>query len=118
MDQIKLTPDITLLIDGYIEETWSPEQIAGRLKIDNVIFLHHETIYNYVLKNKESGRMLRQYFPKSMELNNVSEKEVNYAIDKLNSRPRKILGYLTPYEAFEKFTELNIKKLTGHALMT
>lgn len=262
---VKLTPEILLLIDELIKDKWSPEQVAGRLKKDKVISLHHESIYKYILKNKESGGclylnlrhqnktyrkryghahprnrtgipnrididerpkvvdnrkrvgdwefdtiigknhkgaivtmderksklrlaaplsgkkaklvndamiqllmplkkyvltatfdngkefayhenfsknigcdtyfakpyhswergqnenangLLRQYFPKNMELNMVSESEVNYAVDKLNSRPRKILGYQTPYESFEKLTGINVKKLQGYALMT
>jgi len=260
---IKLTPEITSIIDKLLEEKWSPEQIAGRLRKDKVISLHHETIYNYILADKKAGGnlytylrhqnktyrkrygharnksgipnrvdiderpkiadnrkrigdwefdtivgknhkgaivtmderksklrlaapligkkgklvlaamiklltpikkfvltatfdngkeftlheqfgkimkcdtyfakpyhswergqnenangLLRQYFPKKMELNNIPEKEVYDAVDKLNSRPRKILGYLTPYEAFEKFTGIKIKNLQGYAFMT
>jgi len=260
---IKLTKEITILIDKYIREEWSPEQIAGRLKKDKKITIHHETIYKYILKDKkndgdlythlrhqnktyrkryghprnrsgipnrvdiekrpkvvesrkrvgdwefdtiigknhkgaivtmderksklrlayplpskkgwpvieamikllnpikefvltatfdngkefthheafakeldcdtyfakpyhswERGQnenangLLRQYFPKNVELDNVTEKEVYHAVDKLNSRPRKILSYLTPYEAFEKFTGINIKNLQGYAFMT
>ena len=37
---IKLTQEITSLIDAYICLEWSPEQIAGRLKADDVISLH------------------------------------------------------------------------------
>lgn len=42
---IKMTEETKELISGYIEQDWSPEQIAGRLKDDGVISLHHETIY-------------------------------------------------------------------------
>ncbi|SET57129.1 hypothetical protein SAMN02583745_02752, partial [Thorsellia anophelis DSM 18579] len=41
------------------------------------------------------------------------------AIDKLNSRPRKCLGYRTPYEAFEELTGITREKIfEGYALMT
>jgi len=52
---IKLTKEVTVLIDGYIKADWSPEQIAGRLKKENIISLHHETIYQYILADKRSG---------------------------------------------------------------
>ncbi len=42
---IKLTTDIADIIAGYIRQDWSPEQIVGRLEKENVIKLHHETIY-------------------------------------------------------------------------
>lgn len=244
--QIKLNSKIKHLINLYIKKDWSPEQIGGRLKKENIIQLHHESIYKYILKDKELGGnlykhlrhkskpykkrygslnrreaipnrvdiderpeaandrtrlgdweadtiigkqhkgaivtlderfsklrlaaptegkkassvtnaitwllepinkfvhtitfdngkeftnhediadtigcktyfakpyhswergqnenangLLRQYFPKSMKLVNISNKKVFTAIDKLNSRPRKCLGYKTPYEVFK-----------------
>jgi IS30 family transposase len=260
---VKLTAEIKLVINDYLEEDWSPEQIAGRLKKDAIITLHHETIYQHVLADKQAGGalykhlrhqkktyrkrygsahnrtgipnrvdiderpeaannrervgdweadtiigkhhkgaivtlddrksklrlafplegkkaqdvldastillepikdfvetitfdngkeftlhekiaqrldcktyfakpyhswergqnenangLLRQYFPKTMELVDISIKQVFKAIDKLNSRPRKCLGFKTPYEAFEELTGIDFKKLMGYALMT
>lgn len=66
-------------------------------------------------QNENANGLLRQYFPKSMELTAVSVSDVFKAVDKLNSRPRKCLGYKTPYEVFEDHTGVNIKK---YALMT
>jgi len=261
--EVKLTEDIQLIINARIEEDWSPEQIAGRLKHDEIISLHHETIYQHILKNKKAGGelykhlrhqnktyrkrygsahnrtgipnrvdieerpeaannrermgdweadtiigknhkgaivtldervsklrlafplagkkaqyvfdatvlvldpiksfvktitfdngkeftlhekiadslecdtyfakpysswergqnenangLLRQYFPKAMELIDVTIKEVFRAVDKLNSRPKKCLNYKTPYEVFEKLTGVDMKNLLGYALMS
>ena len=69
-------------------------------------------------QNENANGLLRQYFPKSMELNNVSEQEVIIAVDKLNSRPRKCLDYKTPYEAFEELTGVDARKVMGYAFMT
>jgi IS30 family transposase len=262
---IKLTTKVIDEIENYIREDWSPEQIAGRFEKDGIIKLHHETIYQYILKNKRSGGdlythlrhqnktyrkrygsahprnrrgipnrtdiderpdivntrervgdweadtmigknhkgvfvtlderksklrlalpvsnkkarsvtdamlslfspikrfvntitfdngkefayheevantiqcdtyfakpyhswergqnenangLLRQYFPKSMALIDVTVKQVLDAVHKLNSRPRKCLGFKTPYEAFEELTNINEKTLTGYALIT
>lgn len=262
---VKLTTVIIDVIDGYLRQEWSPEQIAGRLEKEGIIKLHHETIYQYILADKRSGGdlythlrhqnktyrkrygsahprnrsgipnrtdiddrpelvntrervgdweadtmigknhkgvfvtlderksklrlalpvsnkkarsvtdamlslfsplkrfvhtitfdngkefayheevakaiqcktyfakpyhswergqnenandLLRQYFPKSMELISVTTKQVLDAVHKLNSRPRKCLGFKTPYEAFEELTNINEKTITGYALMT
>jgi transposase, IS30 family len=260
---VKLTEEIKRLIDGYLKQDWSPEQIAGRLEREGIIKLHHETIYQYVLADKKAGGtlykhlrhqhktyrkrygsahnrtgipnrvdieqrpqeanerkrvgdweadtilgkhhkgaimtlddrksklrlaaplqskkaqdvkqaaiallqpikpfvktitfdngkefslhegiaealgcntyfaqpyhswergqnenangLLRQYFPKAMELVNVAMKQVFEAVDKLNSRPRKCLEFKTPYEVFEELTGVNIKNLMGYALIT
>ncbi len=69
-------------------------------------------------QNENANGLLRQYFPKAMELDSVSQKEVIKAVDKLNSRPRKCLGFSTPYEVFEKLTGVDVRKLMGYALMT
>ncbi len=259
----KLTDEIKQLIDDYLHQDWSPEQIVGRMEKDDVIKLHHETIYQYILSDKQSGGelykhlrhqkktyrkrygaahnrngipnrtdiderpdiantrarigdweadtmigknhkgvfvtlderksklrlampvsskkardvtdamislfsplerfvktitfdngkefafheevareldcntyfakpyhswergqnenangLLRQYFPKSMELIDVTKKQIFDAVHKLNSRPRKCLGYRTPYEAFEELTGIKENTLTGYALMT
>ncbi len=259
----KLTEEIQRLINQHLEQDWSPEQIAGRLKRDSIITLHHETIYQYILADKRSGGslythlrhqnktyrkrygaahnrngipnrtaiderpevvnsrerigdweadtmigknhkgvfvtlderksklrlampvsnkrardvtdamislfnplkcfvktitfdngkefafheevaqalrcdtyfatpyhswergqnenangLLRQYFPKSMELIDVTKKQVFDAVHKLNSRPRKCLGFKTPYEVFEELTGIKENTLTGYALIT
>jgi len=54
----KLTKSMLIIIDKYIKKDWSPEQISGRLKIDNTLNLHHETIYQYIKKDKEKGGSL------------------------------------------------------------
>lgn len=252
---IKMTDNLKLVIDDYINKDWSPEQISGFMKKENIITVHHETIYQYLLVDKKSGGtlylhlrhqnktyrkrygharnrtgipnrtdiderpaiandrlrvgdwegdtiigkahkgaivtidervsklrlafplaakkaqlvadaiklllepikdyvhtftfdngkefttheqiakslecdtyfakpyhswergqnenangLLRQYFPKSMELIDISIKRVFEAVHKLNSRPRKCLGYKTPYEVFEELTGINMNK--------
>jgi len=250
--KVKLSAEITSMLDEYITQKWSPEQIAGRLKKEGIIDLHHETIYRHILKDKHNGGelymhlrhqnktyrkrygsnrtksgipdrididqrpeiansrgrigdwegdtiighnhkgaiatldervtklrlafpakkkmcsivshgiikmlnalkknvlsitfdngkefarhqliakdldcdvyfakpyhswergqnensngLLRQYFPKKMELDKVSVGAVKNAVEKLNSRPRKCLGFKTPFEAFEEMTGMN-----------
>jgi len=260
---VKLTAEIKQLINGYVKQDWSPEQIAGRLEKEGIIKLHHETIYQYILADKQVGGtlykhlrhqnktyrkrygsahnrtgipnrvdieqrpqvanerqrvgdweadtiigknhkgaimtlderksklrlaaplkskkaqnvlqaaiallqpiklfvktitfdngkeftlhepiakglecetyfarpyhswergqnenangLLRQYFPKTVELVDVAMKQVFEAVDKLNSRPRKCLGFKTPYEVFKELTGVNIRSLMGYALIT
>lgn len=260
---VKLTPHIKDYINRYLRMDWSPEQIAGRLKEEKILSLHHETIYQYLLKDKLSGGLLykhlrhqgkpyrkrygnqhnrngipnrvdidhrpelankrmrvgdweldtiigkahkgaivtmddrksklrlalpvsqkkaslvsqsiihllrpikdyvhtltfdngkefarhenickeldcnsffakpyhswergqnenangllRQYFPKNMPLDKVSTQEVAIAVNKLNSRPRKCLGFKTPYEVFKTLTGIDVREKVGVALMS
>ena len=45
-----------------------------------------------------NGR-LRRYFPKGMPLTSVTDGEIQSALDKINSKPMKVLGWRTPHEA-------------------
>ena len=45
------------------------------------------------------GRV-RQYFPKGTDLRKVTEARVRAVEDRINHRPRKVLGYRTPAELF------------------
>jgi len=57
----KLRNKVKLLISKYLKQSWSPEQIAGRLKKDKIISLSHETIYRYIYKNQKHGGKLYKY---------------------------------------------------------
>ncbi|WP_419582523.1 transposase, partial [Thiolapillus sp.] len=69
-------------------------------------------------QNENANGLLRQYFPKAMELLDVTTKQVLEAVHKLNSRPRKCLGFKTPYEMFKELTGIDMKNLMGYALIT
>ena len=45
-------------IKEKIELKWSPEQISGRMRIDGLSPVSHETIYRYILRDKNSGGKL------------------------------------------------------------
>ena len=69
-------------------------------------------------QNENANGMLRQYSPKNMELPDITVQQVVTAVDKLSSRPKKCLGFQTPYEVFEKLTGVAIRKIMGYALIT
>jgi IS30 family transposase len=50
--------------------------------------------------NENTNGLIRQYFPKHRDLTTVTQCEIEMAMDKLNHRPRKSLGFRTPYEVF------------------
>ena len=60
-EAVKLTDEIKKRLNAYLEQDRSPEQIAGRLKHDGIINLHHETIYRYVLADKKAGGTLYKH---------------------------------------------------------
>ncbi len=48
--------------------------------------------------NENTNGLLRQYFPKGMDLSGVHQMQLDYISWKLNTRPRKTLGGRTPAE--------------------
>jgi len=50
--------------------------------------------------NENTNGLIRQYFPKDRDLTTVTKHEIEKAMDKLNHRPRKSLGFRTPHEVF------------------
>jgi IS30 family transposase len=52
--------------------------------------------------NENTNGLLRQYFPKRMDLSSVSLAELNRVQRLLNGRPRKILNWATPEEVFKQ----------------
>ena len=55
--------------------------------------------------NENTNGLARQYLPKKAVHGKLSKSDIQTIEDKLNHRPRKILGYLTPYEVFVKKME-------------
>ena len=45
-------------------------------------------------------RLLRQYFPKGSDFSALTVESVNRVVAKINLRPRKRLGWKTPYEVY------------------
>ena len=51
--------------------------------------------------NENTNGLIRQYFPKGSSFENITDQQVQYVQNKLNNRPRKKLGYLSPIEFYQ-----------------
>ena len=49
------------LVDSLIKKDWSPEQISGRLFIEQGISISHEWIYLHIYRDKQQGGDLHQH---------------------------------------------------------
>ena len=45
----------------HLTQWWSPEQIAGRLRVDGALAISHETIYQYIWADRRAGGTLYTY---------------------------------------------------------
>lgn len=50
--------------------------------------------------NEHTNGLIREYFPKKMPFEMITDKQIVEVQTKLNNRPRKALGYKTPAEVF------------------
>ena len=50
--------------------------------------------------NENTNGLIRQYFPKKCDFRTITDEQIQEAMDKLNNRPRKCLGFRTPNEVF------------------
>ena len=49
---------------------------------------------------ENTNGLIRQYLPKQTDLRHVTDDQLRFIMDRLNHRPRKTLGFKTPYELF------------------
>ncbi len=66
--------------------------------------------------NENMNGLIRQYIPKGSSLEDIDEEYIEMIQEKLNNRPRKKLGFLTPYEYFLLLLQKN--SLTKVAFVT
>jgi IS30 family transposase len=64
-----------------------------------VYFAHPYHAWERGLCENTNG-LIRQYFPKAMGFEAITEEHVQGVMNRLNNRPRKTLGYKTPNEVF------------------
>lgn len=50
--------------------------------------------------NENTNGLLREYFPKGTDFMEYTDEYIQSKVDELNHRPRKCLGYRTPYEVY------------------
>ena len=112
------------LVEKKLKADWSPEQLSGHLRLhgelsitaDNGTEFHdYESVeeatgvkFYFATpyhswerdSNENFNGLLRQYLPKRTSQAALTQRDCDRIANKLNSRPRKRLGYRTPEERF------------------
>jgi len=77
---VNYQPILSADVEDWLQSTWSREAPIG----------------------ENTSGLIRQYFPKDRGLTTVTKYNIEKAMDTLNRRPGKSLGYRTPCEVFSK----------------
>lgn len=79
------------------------EQISDALQSE-AYFAHPYHSWERGLNENHNG-LIRQYLPKGMPLDKVTQDEVDEIARKMNQRPRKLLGFKTPEEVYTEMAK-------------
>jgi IS30 family transposase len=58
--------------------------------------------YPYASWERGTNSLIRQYFPQHRDFTTITRQEIDMAMERLNTWPRKRLGYLTSDQVFFK----------------
>ena len=87
----------TITFDNGLEFA-EHERIAEELEAD-VYFDHPYASWERGINENTNG-LIRQYFPKGTDFNQVTDEQVKFVMARLNNRPRKTRGGRSPSELF------------------
>lgn len=87
--------DVVLTITADNGKEFSFHEEMGRELNADVYFAHPYSSWERGLNENTNG-LLRQYFPKKTDFKKICQEEVLHAVERLNTRPRKDLGFKTP----------------------
>lgn len=90
-----LPPLTTITFDNGLEFA-DHERISSELGVD-IYFAHPYSSWERGANENTNG-LIRQYFPKGMDLTTVTDEDVQFVMNRLNNRPRETLGWKTPNE--------------------
>lgn len=93
----------TITTDNWSE--FSDHEFITKYTWMQVYFCHPNSPWEkWLIEN--TNWLLREYFPKKTNFDNITKNQLQYYVSLINHRPRKRLQYLTPFEVF-----FNKKKL-------
>jgi transposase, IS30 family len=92
----------TLTLDNGTEFA-KHQQIADSLELD-VYFADPYASYQRGTNENTNG-LLRRYFPKGTDFRTITQRQLDAAVEEINNRPRKKLGYRTPNEVFHEYLQ-------------
>lgn len=105
VDMMKPIKDHVLTITSDNGKEFAYHQEISRTLNTKFYFAHPYQSWQRGL-NEHTNGLIREYFPKKCEFQDVTDRQIIDVQNRLNNRPRKALGFRTPAEVFfDKITE-------------
>lgn len=98
--------------DYHGKEFAKHEEIAQKLEI-NLYFCKSYHSWECGANENTNGLIEQYIIPKGTDFSEVTAKQIIWIENKLNNRPRKRLGYLTPHEKLKQIINLRFSCIAG-----
>ena len=92
----KIFKSITVDNGSEFAELSSLEDVLGI----KVYYTHPYSSFERGTNERHNG-LIRRFIPKGMSMNGFTQDDIDFIVERINSLPRKILGYKTPDQVFE-----------------
>ena len=89
---------VTTITPDRCKEFGKHSEITAELEIEFYFPLSHHPWQRGT--NENSNGLLREYFPKNTDISDLADKYIQNKVSDINMRPRKCLGWKTPYEVY------------------
>lgn len=93
-------PVLTLTVDNG-KEFMEHQRVSQALQAD-IYFAHPNSAWERGTNENTNG-LIRQYFPKGCDFSKITNHEIDFAMNRLNHRPRKCLNFESPSTAMLKY---------------
>lgn len=120
----RLHGPLELMVRGLLARQWSPEQISGRLRLNEGIRISHETIYQYVFRKGRQGDLIfknlrhKKRFRRSHKMRRAFKRcGLRLKYPSINTRPA-VVDQRQRLGDFERDTIIGAGMHKGHVLLT
>lgn len=99
IDLLKPFTDQTLTITCDNGKEFTGHRAVAKALRADVYFAHPQSAWERG-SNENANGLIRQYFPKGTNFSHLTDEEITRAEMRINHRPRKCLGFSSPYMVF------------------
>ena len=99
IDLLQPLSDLVLTITSDNGKEFAGHQLIARELKSDFYFAHPFAAWERGANENMNG-LIRQYVPKSSDLSFISDDDLEWITNRLNHRPRKCLGFKSPFEVF------------------